>query len=55
MRENAQKAMIRELTKGIDKYLQLKRVGHTGKLIKNIDKRGRFTNGKSWDVSSNES
>jgi len=28
MKDNAQKAMIRELTKGIDKYLTLKKSGN---------------------------
>lgn len=35
MKDNAQKAMIRELTKGIDKYLTLKKQGNEQKFIQN--------------------
>jgi hypothetical protein len=35
MKDNAQKAMIRELTKGIDKYLTLKKSGNESKFISN--------------------
>lgn len=54
MQENAQKAMIRELTKGIDKYLSLKKTGNEGKLVKNKDVKGRFINAKAWDWSPSE-
>ena len=51
MQENAQKAMIRELTRGIDKFLSLKKTGHENKLIKNSDLKGRFINSRAWDRS----
>ena len=54
MQENAQKAMIRELTRGIDKYLSLKKTGNEGKLVKNKDTKGRFINAKVWDWSPSE-
>lgn len=43
--------MIRELTKGIDKYLSLKKTGNENKLVKNKDQKGRFINAKVWDWS----
>lgn len=55
MQENAQKAMIRELTKGIDKYLTLKKSGNETKFIKNKDVKGRYINAKAWDKCSDES
>ena len=33
MKDNAQKAMIRELTKGIDKYLSFKKTGNETRFI----------------------
>ena len=46
--------MIRELTRGIDKYLSLKKTGHEGKLVKNSDVRGRFINARAWDSSPDQ-
>ena len=54
MQENAQKAMIRELTKGIDKYLTLKKTGNEVKFVKNKDVKGRYINSKAWDKFSDE-
>lgn len=44
MKDNAQKAMIRELTKGIDKYLSFKKIGNETKFIQN--KQYSHSNGK---------
>lgn len=54
MQENAQKAMIRELTKGIDKYLSLKKSGNEAKFVKNKDVKTRFINARAWDCSQDE-